>query len=106
MDFERTVPRSAGGWHSRRGLGLGLRLAALPDTAAAGVGLNTKVPKEQVGIPTLLLCFLVVQLKLFHRLNAAAANRRVLGALPNISFPMPAAFAFLTVGMGKNKFGR
>ena len=37
--------------------------------------------------------------ELFHRLDAAAANRRMLGIRADVRFPMPAALAFLAVGL-------
>jgi len=41
-----------------------------------------------------------LSLELLHGLDAAAANRGMLGICADIGFPMPAAFAFLAVGFG------
>ena len=42
-------------------------------------------------------------LELQHCLDATTTNRRVLGILADIRFPMPTALAFLAIGMD-NKF--
>jgi hypothetical protein len=43
---------------------------------------------------------------LLHRLDAAAANGRVLGVLADVGFPMPTPLAFLAVGFGNNASGQ
>ena len=40
------------------------------------------------------------RLELFHRLDAPAANRRILGILADVHFPMPTTLAFLAVSFG------
>ena len=43
-----------------------------------------------------------LRLDLFHRFDAAAANGRMFGVPADVRFPMPAALAFLAVGVFDN----
>ena len=45
------------------------------------------------------------RLELQHRLDAAGANGRMRGVLAEVHFPMPAALAFLAVGMNNPSQG-